>query len=105
MHKNKKKQIIEIILRCTFALFSKNLPAGFGAEGKWVKFDCQRANSFVCKFVDGHVVVKCRGSDWEAMNDDKCIKVKKESKPFDLAVKPESITVNLFLYAPKFGLL
>ena len=32
------------------------------------------------------------------MNDDKCIKVKKESKPFDLAVKPEFIIVNLFLF-------
>ena len=35
--------------RCTFALFSNNLPAGFGTQGKWSKDKCDSKNSFICK--------------------------------------------------------
>lgn len=75
--------------RCTFALFSNNLPDGFGDEGKWSKAHCQNRYSFVCKIVQGHAVQDCQGDSWDLMDvgyTKSCITLKKQNKPFELMV-------------------
>jgi len=35
--------------RCTYALFSVNLPGDFGRDGKWVKGECSDKNAYICQ--------------------------------------------------------
>lgn len=49
--------------RCTFALFSNNLPQDYGHEGKWYKEKCEKTKGldFVCKIDEKNVRRKCPG--------------------------------------------
>jgi len=62
--------------RCTYALFSNNLPGDFGQEGKWYKDKCNRENSFVCKMHHSRYTRDC-DDGWKLVdttNGQSCIK-------------------------------
>ena len=47
--------------RCTFMLFSDNLPGGetYGREGKWVKGICNKAGKYICRVKQDKFVTNC----------------------------------------------
>ena len=47
--------------RCTFALFSNNLPGDYGHEGKWYKEKCEKTKgtNFICKLDESNFIRKC----------------------------------------------
>ena len=49
--------------RCTFSLFSNNLPPNYGQEGKWYKEKCEKTKGldFICK-LDEQYFVREQGS-------------------------------------------
>ena len=54
--------------RCTFALFSNNLPdAANGDEGRWAKHSCSERNSYICKIAETDVVKEC-DSGWTVLD-------------------------------------
>ena len=74
--------------RCTFALFSNNLPAGFGQEGKWAKHVCTHQNSFICKINENDVVKEC-DSGWTVLDfgngEKSCVKYYNTLRPWSEA--------------------
>ncbi|CAG5103418.1 Oidioi.mRNA.OKI2018_I69.chr1.g764.t1.cds [Oikopleura dioica] len=77
--------------RCTFALFTENLPQDYGTEGKWVKNECTKRFSFICKVQKMGCVPDCRNEEgWYKMDvgrsDPSCVKVIPSStnRNFDL---------------------
>ena len=65
--------------RCTFALFSNNLPGeNFGQEGKWYKEKCSKTkgSNFICKMNEKDFVKKC-DKGWDLSNwgrDEMCLR-------------------------------
>ena len=47
--------------RCTFSLFSNNLPGDFGHEGKWYKEKCEKTKglNFICKIDESTFTPEC----------------------------------------------
>ncbi|CAG5102351.1 Oidioi.mRNA.OKI2018_I69.chr1.g260.t1.cds [Oikopleura dioica] len=57
--------------RCTFALFTENLPdfpMPWDGEGLWVKNECTKTASFICKAKSTQCVADCRGDNWFKMD-------------------------------------
>lgn len=45
--------------RCTYALFSVNLPGEYGREGKWSKADCTENAAFICQVQPAAFTKEC----------------------------------------------
>ena len=77
--------------RCTFALFSNNLPQDYGHEGKWYKEKCEKTKGldFVCKIDEKNVKRKCPGEfDVVKMGYDKevCLQFHSSKKDWKTAL-------------------
>ena len=72
--------------RCTFSLFSNNLPADYGHEGKWYKEKCEKTKglNFICKIDEQYVIRKCpSGYSLIQMGyDEVCLKFKGSGRPW-----------------------
>ena len=72
--------------RCTFSLFSNNLPLDYGHEGKWYKEKCEKTKglSFVCKINEDDVVRVCpTGYDEVSFGyNKKCLKLYTSTRPW-----------------------
>ena len=73
--------------RCTYSLFSNNLPQDYGHEGKWYKEKCEKNKyfDFVCKIDEKNVKKKCP-SDFELVkfgyNGETCLRYKSSAQPW-----------------------
>ena len=72
--------------RCTFSLFSNNLPADYGNEGKWYKEKCEKTKglSYICKINENDVIRDCpSGYDNVQFGYDRiCLKLLTSKRPW-----------------------
>ena len=72
--------------RCTFSLFSNNLPQDYGHEGKWYKEKCEKTKglNFVCKMNENWFIKTCPSSYWKVTMgyEDVCLKLVGQRRSF-----------------------